>query len=294
MSFDADWLDLREPADAESRARALERLLAERLRAAAQARGDGAVEIVDLGCGTASNLRHLAPRLAPILHGVQRWTLVDSDARLLATVPEHLSAWAARQGTGFERDGELVRVRGDDLDLEVRTHRADLAQDPLPVAGGDLVTGSALLDLVSEAWLAGLANRLPEVGAAALFALSYDGLAAWQPHVAGDEEIVKLVNQHQRTDKGFGPALGPDAAATAARLFEARGLSVEEGRSDWRLGPGDQALQQHLHAGWAAAASEMAPHRAEAIQTWLARRIDLLEAGQGHVTVGHLDTLALP
>ena len=47
--------------------------------------------------------------------------------------------------------------------------------------GRSLVTASALLDLVSEAWLRALAARCAESGAAALFALSYDGRIVCSP-----------------------------------------------------------------------------------------------------------------
>jgi hypothetical protein len=293
VSFDASWLELREAADSESRARALERLVGERLRHADRA-GDAPLEIVDLGSGTGSNLRHLAARLAPLAGGRQRWTLIDADRRLLDRLPDRLGTWAERHGLMLQHGPDGLRLIGDELDLQVEARTADLAADPLPVAGAHLVTASALLDLVARDWLARLAERVRAQGAAALFALSYDGRVAWQPSQPGDEEVVKLVNRHQRGDKGFGPALGPEAAAVAAHAFEAAGFTVEQAHSDWRLAPRDQALQQHLHAGWAAAASETAPHRSEALQDWLARRMDLLESGQGHVTVGHTDVLALP
>lgn len=293
MSFDASWLELREAADSESRARPLERLLGERLRGVERAE-DAPLEIVDLGSGTGSNLRHLAERLAPLAGGRQRWTLVDADRRLLDRLPDQLGTWAERRDLMLQHGPDGLRLIGDTLDLEVETRTADLAAEPVPVAAAHLVTASALLDLVSRDWLARLAERVRALGAAALFALSYDGRVAWQPPVPGDEELLKLVNRHQRGDKGFGPALGPDAAATAAQVFEAAGFTLEQAQSDWRLAPRDQALQQHLHAGWAAAASEIAPHRSEALQEWLARRMDLLESGQGHVTVGHTDVLALP
>jgi SAM-dependent methyltransferase len=292
-SFEAGWLELREPVDSESRARPLERLLAERLHAR---RGDR-LEIVDFGAGTGSNLRHLAPRLATPAGGSQRWILVDADPALLAEVPRRTRLWAeARDYTPAERGGRLeVTGRAEaPFTLEIATQQADLAHDPLPVAGADLVTGSALIDLVSRDWLRAFAQRLRMQGAAALIALSYDGHIAWQPGIAGDDEVMRLVNRHQRGEKTFGPALGPDGGAVAAAELESAGFTVETANSPWRLGPGDQGLQQHLHAGWAAAASEAAPHRAEAIRAWLERRMDLLESGQGHVTVGHLDVLALP
>lgn len=293
--FEAGWLALREPADAAARARPLERLLLDHLRPRAPAAHW--LQIADLGTGTGSNLRHLAPRLAGPEGGRQRWTLLDADAGLLAALPERLRDWAEARGyracaldDGIELHGRAEAP----FVLQAVPQDAELTKDPLPVQAADLVTGSALLDLVSRSWLARLAARLRALGAAALFALSYDGRIAWQPEAAGDAEVRRLVNAHQQGRKSFGRALGPEAAATAAELFAQAGLEVETAASDWRLGPQDQALQQHLHAGWAAAASEAAPHRSEAIQAWLARRMDLLESGQGRVTVGHTDVLALP
>jgi len=292
-AFEAGWLELREPVDSESRARPLERLLAERLRA----RGRDRLAIADLGAGTGSNLRHLAPRLADARGGHQHWRLLDADPALLAEVPGRIRTWAHARGYGVVDKDTGLEVTGRaeaPFTLDVTTQESDLSRDPLPVDRVDLVTGSALLDLVSRAWLQAFARRLRESGAACLIALSYDGHIAWQPSIAGDEEVMRLVNRHQRGEKTFGQALGPDGGAVAAAELESAGFTVDTAQAPWRLGPDDQALQQHLHAGWAAAASEAAPHRAEAIRAWLERRMDLLESGQGHVTVGHLDVLALP
>lgn len=283
--FDADWLALREPADHAARASVLERLLAAHLDSLCE------VRIADLGCGTGSNLRHLAPRL----RGRQHWTLIDADRGLLAAVPDHLRDWAAARGDLLQASGNEFHVAGDGYEARVALHRGDLATDPLPVRHADLVTGTALLDLVSRDWLERLAVRCAATGAAALFTLTFDGTIAWQPPMPLDAEVATLVNRHQRGDKTFGPALGPDAHAAAEQTFRTQGYStVEAARSDWHLTADDTLLQQHLHAGWAAAASEVAPHRAEAIHRWLVQRIDALEAGAGAVTVGHRDLLALP
>jgi SAM-dependent methyltransferase len=290
-AFEAGWLELREPVDYESRARPLERLLYERLR------GRERLAIADLGAGTGSNLRHLAPRLADASGGVQHWTLLDADPALLAEVPGRVRTWAEARGYAVVPKDAGLEVTGRaeaPFTLDIATQQSDLSHDPLPVDRVDLVTGSALLDLVSREWLQAFAARLRESGAACLIALSYDGQIAWQPQIAGDDEVMRLVNQHQRGQKTFGQALGPDGGAVAAAELEAAGFIVETAQAPWRLGPNDQALQQHLHAGWAAAASEAAPHRAEAIRAWLEQRMDLLETGQGQVTVGHLDVLALP
>src|SRR5688500_1818912 len=68
-----DWLALREPADAAARSSALAELVAQHC-------GGGPLTVRDLGCGTGSMLRWLAPQLP----GPQRWYLHDRDPVLLA------------------------------------------------------------------------------------------------------------------------------------------------------------------------------------------------------------------
>src|SRR5262249_61618357 len=81
-------------------------------------------------------------------------------------------------------------------------------------------------------------------------ALTYDGGAVAEPRVRHDLELLTGFNLHQRTDKGFGPALGPTAAAHAAKGFEEFGYAVVQGHSDWVFGPDDRAIQDALSAGW--------------------------------------------
>ncbi|MDX1655553.1 MAG: methyltransferase type 12, partial [Candidatus Competibacteraceae bacterium] len=94
--FGEDWLTLREPADHRARSVELDRQLL------GWRRGQGALGVMDLGSGTGSNLRHLAPRL----EGVQHWRLVDHDSRLLEAVEAHTRPWALERGLVLEREGE--------------------------------------------------------------------------------------------------------------------------------------------------------------------------------------------
>ena len=68
-----EWLDLREPADAAARDPELVESLRRRLPSA------GCLVIHDLGCGTGSMGRWLAP----LLPGPQHWVLHDRDEDLL-------------------------------------------------------------------------------------------------------------------------------------------------------------------------------------------------------------------
>ncbi len=266
--FSAEWLALREPADHAARSASLTSDLATVLD------GRRPLRVLDLAAGTGSNLRYLSDRLPP----EQRWLLVDHDPALLAQA--------------------LLRMpRGAPIE-HVDTREQDLSA-PEALASGifdgrALVTASALLDLVSEAWLRSVAARCRDAGATVLFVLSYDGRLRCTPEHEADAMVRDLVNQHQRTDKGFGPALGPDGTDVAARCFADCGYAVQREPSDWRLTPDQSALQQELIAGWADAAAAIAPERASAIESWRGARLAHVDARRSHVIVGHEDLAAWP
>jgi SAM-dependent methyltransferase len=262
--FSADWLALREPYDADACNAAV------RDAAIAAIAGLDPVAIVDLGCGTGSGLR----ALAPLIPARQTWRLFDNDLSLLA-----------RAAAGARPD----RVQATAVPVDL-AHDLEAALD----GAVDLVTTTALLDLVSEPWLERLAvecaaRRLPMYAT-----LSYDGRIEFTPQDPGDAAIVAAVNAHQRGDKGFGPALGPKAATEAVARFTAVGYTVIHETADWVMRPRDREMQNALLAGWAGAASEFgAPHLDE-IVGWLTRRRDLVTAGRSSMRVGHIDLFARP
>jgi glycosyltransferase involved in cell wall biosynthesis len=261
-TFSVDWLDLRERADGSARSGRLTRAIRDALPHGRTLR------VLDLGTGTGSNVRYLADRLPAV---AQEWLLVDSDPVLLAEISKR---------TGSSNAGLTTRC----LDLT--------ALDDEVFAGRDLVTASALLDLVSGEWLAGVVARCRTAGAAVLFALTYDGWTECEPRDGDDDMIRSLVNGDQRTDKGFGPALGPSAAAFARRGLAAAGYHVESESSDWRLTSASSDLQRRLIEGWARAALAQSPERRPSIDGWRLRRLQHVSAGHSQLLVGHTDLAA--
>jgi hypothetical protein len=282
--FNPDWLALREPLDERGRARRYADELSRRFA------GNAAIRILDLATGTGANLRYLAPRLS----GHQEWLLVDNDPVLLHALPAVVSAWAA--DAGFSFDPSSLEIEGPGFHVKAGLVELDLSRDldRLPFADIQLVTTSALLDLVSEPWLETVVAACRAAGATALFALSYDGSIVLSPPEPEDEEVRGLVNRHQRTDKGFGPALGPDAIAAARTLFESQGYRTSTERSDWCIRPAEQAVQEALLEGWTEAAKAIAPRDGERLEDWQRRRLAHIVSGCSTIRVGHRDLLAHP
>lgn len=281
--FEATWLRAREPVDHRSRSDAL----VSHLRAGLVPKST--VRVVDLGCGTGSNARYVAPRLTAV-SGSQSWVFVDHDEDLLA----HVEAPAVIQRVAQMHAG---------LDEFVSSRVAELGRL-------DLITASALLDLVSERWLRALIEVCRRGATPALFALTYDGDVTWVPADAdpseesggsvrsGDAEddafVRDAVNRHQHRDKGLGAALGPAAGRVAGELFRAAGYHTRFVHTPWRLTAADAAVVEPLMDGWSAAAVACVPSADRRIGAWVSRRRRDIDEGRVVLTVGHVDLLALP
>ena len=142
-----------------------------------------------------------------------------------------------------------------------------------------------MLDLVSAPWLTALVETLCARRLAFYAALSYDGQMIWDPVHVEDALVAEAFNTHQRGEKGFGPALGPDAVALANKLFSDRGYHVTVARSDWHFQPEANALKDTLTRDIAQAAEEAGYAPSPSWHEVRATRA---------LRVGHLDLVALP
>lgn len=199
MSFDAEWLNLREPADHAARDPGLAQAFADALPPAPR--------IIDLGSGTGSTYRALSPLIPDA-----SWTLTDNDPALIAEAQKRVPIADVEQ-----------------IDL-AQNLEAALARD------ADAITASALIDLVSISWLDRLVAAAD--GRIVYIALSYNGHETWSPPHDSDAEIFTAFNDHQRGDKGFGPSLGPTATEALAERLTACGYAIRTAQSPWRLESG--------------------------------------------------------
>jgi len=127
-----------------------------------------------------------------------------------------------------------------------------------------------------------------KAGAVMFFALSVDGRVRWRSPVEEDDAIYRLFEAHQRRDKGFGPALGGDAPASAAAFLAGAGYRVTQARSDWQIE--EVKMLRALIDGMATAALEQDPAAQARVEAWRARR--MAAAPSTRLQVGHVDLLA--
>lgn len=263
------WLRLRESADAAARATGLLEPLRVRL---AHRTGGAAADLVvhDLGCGTGSMGRWLAPHL----DGPQRWVLHDHDPDLL-----RLAAAGA------------PRAAADGSPVTVTTRRGEIGTlTAADLTDASLVTASALLDVLTAAEIGTLAAACADAGCPALLTLSVAGRVELTPAHPLDAEIADAFNAHQRR----GDLLGPDAVDAACDAFAERGATVRVHPSPWRLGPEHAELTEEWLCGWVGAACEQRPDLVDRADAYLLERLRACRAGELRAVVHHNDVLALP
>jgi hypothetical protein len=246
-----EWLVLREPADAAARSTELVARLVRWL-------AGGRLEIHDLGGGSGAMGRWLGPRLP----WPQHWVVHDRDEDLLelaVTVPPATATVEARVS-------DITRLTPRDL------------------AGADLITASALLDLLTADELHRMLRAC--AGHPLLLALTVVGRVRLSPADPLDARIEAAFNAHQRRDG----RLGPDAVA--AVVDELRG-EVLVRPSPWRLDTARDLIAEWLR-GWVGAACEQQPALTADAGDYLDQRLAQAAAGRLSVTVDHADLLVLP
>jgi SAM-dependent methyltransferase len=283
--FSAEWLALREPVDHRSRNPGLQADVLDYLGQIKPVQA-GSIRIVDLGSGTGSNLRALAPHF----NAFQHWTLVDHDPVLLQAARIALLAWAddvVNPDINQSVPADIAPVKPITITknakvITVEFRCADLVNDYQAILSepADLITAAAFFDLVAESWLtqfcAALSKPLYTV-------LTYDGIEKWSPPEPIDAAILAAFHRHQRTDKGFGAAVGPSAPERLESLLRAQHFITACAPSPWILDHHDRGLIEQLAQGSANAVRETGILSLDDVDRWERLRKEATRCEIGHV-----------
>ena len=275
--FPSEWLALREPIDIQSRDEDVLSACAETFEKLE------ALSICDLGAGTGASIRALARHLPQN----QRWLLVDHDAKNLSRARNLMQEWS--DTCSQKRDTLTISHGEHSINIDTLTHDFSAQISPWS-AGTNLITASALLDLTSKVWIQNFVRTLSADKLPLLATLNFDGYLLATPQHEFDEDVFAAFRNHQRTDKGFGPAAGPDAPAILRDELDRAGYEIVEGNSPWRMTSDSQNLMHETLAGISSAAIDLGTFPKVKIHDWLQNRLSNTDS----LIVGHRDIFAQP
>lgn len=265
LEVSIDWLALREAEDARARSAVLAAAVPELL-------AEGHLTVHDLGSGTGSMMRWLAPRLP----GPQTWVLHDWNARLTARASE----------------GRRPRDRsGRPVELRSRIGELDRL-DPSALSGASLVTASALLDVLTAAEAHAIVDACLAAGAPVLLSLSVTGDVALTPWDPRDIRFARAFNAHQRRELAGRRLLGRYGASLVGGLFRQAGWNVRTALTTWQLDRREPLLLEEWFAGWTDAATEQDPRLLPETAAYRELRWAQQARGELRASVYHLDLLA--
>lgn len=267
LEVSSEWLTLREPADTDARAHDL-------AVTAATLLPEGPIVVHDLGSGTGSMMRWLAP----LLPGPQTWVLHDWNAELTQHAIDGVRP--------TDRDSGAVAVRAQTGSL-AHLRAVDLA-------GASLVTASALLDVLTSREIHAIVNACVRANCPALLALSVTGEVRLSPRDDFDVEIEAAFNAHQLRVTDRRQQLGRHGAPIARGLFTQAGWHVRPSTTLWRLDHRRALLLREWFDGWVDAAVEHDPELGDRAERYRHVRWGQIERGELTAEVRHVDLLAWP
>jgi len=287
--FSAQWLGLREPVDHRSRNQDLQAQVIDYLTQMKTVY-PGIVRLTDLGSGTGSNLRALAPQLSSMQH----WTLIDYDIALLHTARATLLAWADSEintsilGITVDPSTQIkpLSIIKQNKTIIIEFKCVDLYKDYQVILDepADIITAAAFFDLVAESWLKEFCTHLSKP---LYTVLTYDGTEKWSPPNIIDIDILKAFHQHQIIDKGFGPAIGPAAIVHMQSILRDHHFNTVCAASPWTMDHHDGDLIEQLAIGTARAVREIGTIPRHIVEQW--------ERSRRHANnceIGHMDLFA--
>ena len=257
--FSAQWLDLREPVDHRSRNVELGHRLARHFE------GWRPITIVDLGCGTGSNLRATAPLLGPD-QMLDAGRLRPGAARCRGRASDRLGRRRRQQ------DNRLILFKGAKR-LSVEFRRADIAGDLDGALGADRQSrhGVGLLRPRLGRFHRPLRRRRGQAQGRLLHRADLRRRSALDARARGRRRHGRGLPRPSGARQGLRRRRRPACTRTCwARPSPMPATAWTKPDSAWRLGDDDALLIADLARGFADAVRETGQVDAQLIADWSA------------------------
>ena len=161
-------------------------------------------------------------------------TLVDHDIKLLKSIKSNLRANL--------RPMYSIQSNTNNLDLLIKKNSKTLSSLSIQKNDCDdyryssqkyhVISYSAALDIMSRSSIDSALKRIKKNNIL-YFSLCFNGQVRWTPTNAFDKYILTFFNNHQRSDKGFGKALGYKSIEFIRQKADKLNLNVTIKDSPW-------------------------------------------------------------
>jgi SAM-dependent methyltransferase len=198
--------------------RALNAEVLRQLAALLQARRGATLRVLEIGAGLGTML---ARSIELGLLERAEYTLLDSDAALLADARGWLGEWAAHRGVRLE---DRVQVRYEHSEL------SEFLRQPSVRAQYDLLIANAVLDLVDVPVVLPQLLSLLRPGAVYWFSINFDGETILLPELPEDRAFMEVYHRSMDQRPGGDSKSGRHLFA---QLQKAGASIAAAGSSDW-------------------------------------------------------------
>lgn len=270
--------------------RALNKDVFGRLRAEIAAESVDVLHVLEIGAGLGTMVARLIDwQLAKRV----RYTLLDSDAKLLGDSRDWLAGWANKRGCEQTGDRHGIHIRDSNgIDWSIGFVQADIREyldRGNAVRPSDLLIANAFLDLVDVPAVLPRLAELVRNGGLYWFSINFDGDTIFEPGHPDDEKLLDVY--HRSMDERVRDGQPAGDSKTGRHLFgqlRAAGASIfASGSSDWVVHaengryPDDEAyFVQHIIY---TVDQELAQHAVvdkHALSQWVRLRHEQIDRGE--------------
>tara|TARA_Y100000992_G_scaffold299329_1_gene265935 strand:+ start:1413 stop:2285 length:873 start_codon:yes stop_codon:yes gene_type:complete len=188
------------------------------------------IDLIDLYCGSGNFLIWSFNKNILFKNCI----LVDNDINLLKSIKSNLRAHSA--------SAYSIRSNTNNLDLLIKKNSETISLLSIKKNNCDdyrysskknhVISYSAALDIMSKSSIHSALKRIKKNNVL-YFSLCFNGLVRWTPTNTFDKYILTFFNNHQRSDKGFGKALGHKSIEFIRKKAEKLNLKIVVEDSPW-------------------------------------------------------------